>query len=388
MSKYTGHIDWLILLPVAGLMLFGVSFVYSASAAFAAVKTGSSETMFWNHALRILVGLVLIIVFSRIDYKIIKKYSYFGILAGIACLALVLLIGRDVKGASRWLDIGPFSFQPSELAKFALVAHLSVLIGSRDYSKLDFQSGMLPLLGWVAAVCGLIALQPNLSTASVIFLLSWLLMFIGNVKAKYLVRSALIGLALASVYAVSAPYRLRRILAFIGYGGGTEAEVVNYQLKQALIAFGSGGLFGVGPGESIQREFFLPESYGDFIFSVVGEEYGFFLGVLPVLLAFAIITWRGMRIAKNAPDMFGTLLATGMTCTLALYGFINAGVTCGLLPTTGLPMPFISYGGTSVLFSASAVGILLNISAQSGVYPRKKIIKEKAENTAPESQNI
>lgn len=374
MSKYTGHIDWLILLPVAGLMLFGISFVYSASAAFAAVKTGSSETMFWNHALRILVGLVIIIVFSRIDYRIIKKYSHYGLFAAIACLALVLLIGRDVKGASRWLDIGPLSFQPSELAKFALIGHLSLLIGSRDYSRLDFKTGMLPLLGWVAVVCGLIALQPNLSTASVIFLLSWLLMFIGNVRSQYLIRTAVVGIIIAGAYAVSAPYRLRRILAFIGYGEGTESEVVNYQLKQALIAFGSGGLFGVGPGESIQREFFLPESYGDFIFSVVGEEYGYFLGVLPIIVAFGVITWRGMRIAKNAPDMFGTLLATGITSTLALYGFINAGVTCGILPTTGLPMPFISYGGTSVLFSAAAVGVLLNISAQSGVYPRKKII--------------
>jgi len=152
-------------------------------------------------------------------------------------------------------------------------------------------------------------------------------------------------------------------------------EAVKYQLDQALIAFGNGGITGVGPGQSRQRDWFLPESYGDFIFSIVGEEYGF-LGIALLVGAFVLIMWRGYAVARKAPDSFGRLLAAGITTTLAIYAFVNAGVTCGILPTTGLPMPFISYGGSSVFFSAIAVGVLLNISSQAGVYRRQRAVAE------------
>ena len=194
------------------------------------------------------------------------------------------------------------------------------------------------------------------------------MMFLGDVRPRHLAVIVAVGLTAASIYAVSAEYRLQRLLAYIG-SADADKDVV-YQSSQALIAFGNGGITGVGPGQSRQRDWFLPESYGDFIFSIVGEEYGF-IGISIIILCFVVIMWRGYMIARKAPDSFGRLLAGGITTTLAVYAFVNAGVTCGLLPTTGLPMPFISYGGTSVLFSTIAVGILLNISSHAGVYKRK-----------------
>ncbi len=348
--------------------MFSVAFVYSASASFADVKFGSSEELVWNHAIRVLIGLTLMIVFAKIDYRVWQGTSATVLLVAIGFLLLVLVMGTEIKGASRWVRLGPVNFQPSELAKFALVIHAASLLSAGPAALQTWRRGIVPVLTWVLPVCILIALQPNLSTASVIFLIVMVMMFLADVRMQHLAIIVGTGLVAASVYAVSAEYRLRRLLVFIGKAEGDNP--VRYQLDQALIAFGNGGITGVGPGQSRQRDWFLPESYGDFIFSIVGEEYGF-LGVSLLIGAFVLIMWRGYAVAKKAPDAFGRLLAAGITTTLAVYAFVNAGVTCGILPTTGLPMPFISYGGSSVFFSAIAVGILLNISSQAGVYRRR-----------------
>lgn len=361
------NIDWLILLPIAGLLMFSVAFVYSASASFADVKYGSSEELVWNHAAKVLIGLVLMIVFAKIDYRSLQGISATTVLIGVGFLLMVLVMGTEIKGASRWVRLGPFNFQPSELAKFAVVLHTAHLLSSPRATLRHWKTGIVPVLGWMLPVVVLIALQPNLSTASVIFLIVMVMMFLADVNGKHLAAVVGAGAVIAAVYAVSAEYRLRRLMVFFGVG---EDEPVRYQLDQALIAFGNGGITGVGPGQSRQRDWFLPESYGDFIFSIVGEEYGF-IGVSLLIIAFVLIMWRGYTVAKKAPDAFGRLLAAGITTTLAVYAFVNAGVTCGVLPTTGLPMPFISYGGSSVFFSAIAVGVLLNISSQAGVYRRR-----------------
>lgn len=363
-----GHIDWLILLPVAGLLLFSIAFVYSASATFAAVKFGSSEQLFWNHAIRVLVGIATMIGMAKLDYRFWERTSGTIILLAIGFLVLVLITGSEIKGAARWVHLGPINFQPSELAKYALVLHCAVLLSNKRADNRNWRSLVLPVLGWTAPICLLIALQPNLSTATVILCIVITMMFLGDVRPRHLAVIVAVGLTAASIYAVSAEYRLQRLLAYIG-SADADKDVV-YQSSQALIAFGNGGITGVGPGQSRQRDWFLPESYGDFIFSIVGEEYGF-IGISIIILCFVVIMWRGYMIARKAPDSFGRLLAGGITTTLAVYAFVNAGVTCGLLPTTGLPMPFISYGGTSVLFSTIAVGILLNISSHAGVYKRK-----------------
>jgi len=361
------NIDWLILLPIAGLLMFSVAFVYSASASFADVKYGSSEELVWNHAVKVLIGLVLMIVFAKIDYRNLQGISATTVLIGVGFLLMVLVMGTEIKGASRWVRIGPFNFQPSELAKFAVVLHTAHLLSAPRATLRHWKTGIVPVLGWMLPVVVLIALQPNLSTASVIFLIVMVMMFLADVNGKHLAAVVGAGAVIAGLYAVSAEYRLRRLMVFFGVG---EDEPVRYQLDQALIAFGNGGITGVGPGQSRQRDWFLPESYGDFIFSIVGEEYGF-IGVSLLIVAFVLIMWRGYTVAKKAPDAFGRLLAAGITTTLAVYAFVNAGVTCGVLPTTGLPMPFISYGGSSVFFSAIAVGVLLNISSQAGVYRRR-----------------
>lgn len=363
-----GHIDWLILLPIAGLLMFSVAFVYSASSSFAAVKYGSSEQLFWNHALRVMIGLVLMIAFSRLDYRAWERMSATSLLIGVGFLMMVLLMGTEIKGASRWVRLGPINFQPSELAKFALVLHTAVLLSSHKALVRDWRKSILPVMAWTVPVCALIALQPNLSTATVVFLIVLSMLFLADVRPIHLAAVIGAGAVVGGIYAVSAEYRMKRLLAFFGSQDADQA--VEYQLDQALIAFGNGGITGVGPGQSRQRDWFLPESYGDFIFSIVGEEYGF-IGVALLIGCFVLIVWRGYGVARKAPDSYGRLLAGGITSTLALYAFVNAGVTCGLLPTTGLPMPFISYGGSSVFFSAIAVGVLLNISSHAGVYRRK-----------------
>ncbi|MCO6465752.1 MAG: putative lipid II flippase FtsW [Bradyrhizobiaceae bacterium] len=363
-----GHIDWFILLPVAALLMFSVAFVYSASATFAAVKFGSSEQMFWNHAIRVLLGIALMIGVAKLDYRFWERTSTSILLVAIGFLALVLLTGTQIKGAARWVHLGPINFQPSELAKYALVLHCAVLLSTVKDKTRNWKSTVLPVMAWTAPVCLLIALQPNLSTASVVLFVVITMMFLGDVRPIHLGVILAIGLVAGSIYAVSAEYRLQRLLAFIG-SSQADAAVV-HQSNQALIAFGNGGITGLGPGQSRQRDWFLPESYGDFIFSIVGEEYGF-IGITLIILCFVLIMWRGYMVARKAPDPFGRLVAGGITTTIAIYAFVNAGVTCGLLPTTGLPMPFISYGGSSVLFSTIAIGVLLNVSAHAGVYRRK-----------------
>jgi cell division protein FtsW len=370
MAKPGGHIDWLILLPVVGLMLFSIAFVYSASAPIAEMRFGQPERLFINHALRILAGIVTIIIFSRIDYHRWKKISKPLMFVAIALLIVVLFAGYNIKGASRWLFIGPLTFQPSELAKFALVVHFAVMLDRKQPVIKTFESGFLPFLFWTLVICLLIALQPNFSTTFVIYFIAMSMMFIGNTNLLHLGATTLVGLTAAGLYAVSAEYRLQRIMSFLGINPKSiDPETVNYQLRQALIALGNGGLFGTGPGQSRQSDLFLPESYGDFIFSIIGEEYGF-VGVVLIILTFGLIFWRGMMVARRAPDNFGYFLAVGVLITFAIYVFVNAGVNVGLLPTTGLPMPFVSYGGSAVLIYAAAIGILLNISAQSGIYPR------------------
>jgi len=363
-----GHIDWLILLPVAGLLMFSVAFVYSASSSFAAFKFGSSEQLFWNHALRVLIGLVLMIAVSRMDYRAWERMSATSLLIALGFLVMVLLMGTEIKGASRWVHLGPINFQPSELAKFAVVLHTAVLLSARKALVRDWRKSILPVMAWALPVCVLIALQPNMSTATVVFLIVLSMLFMADVRPIHLLTVIAAGGVAGGLYAVSAEYRLKRLMAYFGSDGADPA--VRYQVDQALIAFGNGGITGVGPGQSRQRDFFLPESHGDFIFSIVGEEYGF-IGIALLLGCFLLVVWRGYGVARKAPDAYGRLLAGGITTTLALYAFVNAGVTCGLLPTTGLPMPFISYGGSSVFFSTIAVGVLLNISSHAGVYRRK-----------------
>jgi cell division protein FtsW len=273
-----------------------------------------------------------------------------------------------VKGATRFLRFSGIGFQPSELAKYALVFHLCALLATKRETVRDFKKGFVPMMIWIGLVTLLVLAQPNFSNGAMIFLISLLMLFIGRAKLSHLLLTVSALVPPLLVYMVSAEYRMKRILSFFSGVPDTGGQA-NYQLWQAIIGFGNGGIFGLGPGQSRQRELFLPESYGDFVFAVVGEEYGL-VGAFFVLLLFLMILLRGMKIAKNTNDDFGRYLAIGITTSITLYALINAGVTIGLLPTTGLPMPFMSYGGSAMIFSSIAAGVLLNISSQTDMHPR------------------
>lgn len=356
-----------------GLMLFSIAFVYSASAFIAQARFGNYDKFFINHSVRVLFGFLVLFIFIKIDYHIYEKISKPLIFISLIPLILVFIIGSEINGAHRWIHISFFNFQPSELAKFALVIHLATLLNKRQEVIKEFKLGILPMLIWALIVCGLIAIQPNFSSATVIYLISLAMLFIGNANLYHLLYIIGVSFGGIVIYAIAAPYRMLRLMNYANIAtGNNDMNDVAFQTQQAIIAFGNGGIFGMGPGQSRQSQLFLPEAYGDFIYSIIGEEYGF-IGTFLILLIFGIMCWRGIKIAKNAPDLFGYFLAFGIIFTFGIYAFVSGGVNCGLLPTTGLPMPFISYGGTAILFYCAAMGILLNISKQANLYPKRDV---------------
>jgi len=368
MRTQRNHIDLVTLISVLVLMVFSLGVVYSASSSWAMEKFGESGRLLGSHAVKILAGLVMIFVFMQIDYHVYRRFTKPLLIGAILLLVVTLGLGGEVKGASRWLRLGGFSLQPSELAKYALLFHLCVLIATKQDRVRDFKSGYLPMMIWIGAVTVLVLLQPNFSTGVMIFAISLSMLLVGRAKLSHIALTVGSLVPLLVVYMLSAEYRMRRIMGFFG-GSSDAVGKINYQLNQGIIGFGNGGIFGVGPGESRQRDLFLPESYGDFAFSIVGEEYGL-IGTIFIVLLFLTILLRGVRIAKHARDDLGRMLAAGITVSITLYALINAGVTLGILPTTGLPMPFVSYGGSSMVFSSIAVGVLLNISSQTDLHPR------------------
>ncbi len=367
------HIDIATLIAVLILMVLSLGVVYSASSTWAMQKFGESSRLLNSHALKILIGIVALFVGMSIDYKKYRKLTKPVLIISVILLILTLGLGGETKGAARWLRFGGFGLQPSELAKFALLFHLCTLIAVKGDLMKDFKRGFLPMMIWIGSVSSLVMLQPNFSTGAMIILLSLVMLFMARTRFLHLIFTATALIPVLAAYMVSAPYRMARIKSFLT--GNPDSGTVNYQLWQGIIGFGNGGIFGLGPGESKQRDFFLPESYGDFVFSIVGEEYGF-IGTIFFMGMFLLIMLRGFKIAKAARDEFGRLLAIAITCTTTLYALVNAGVTLGILPTTGLPMPFVSYGGSSLVLSSFSIGVLLNISAQTDLHPRATSLPE------------
>ena len=367
--KHRNHIDILTLLAVVTLMMFSLGIVYSASATYALATFGESERMLTSHALKVLLGLIGMFIAMSVDYHKLQRFTKGAVIVAIAFLIVTFILGGEAKGATRWLRYNSVGFQPSEFAKYALLFHLCTLIAIKGELISDLKRGFIPMMVWISAVTGLVMLQPNFSMGSMIFLLSLVMLFMGRAKLSHLALTFAILVPVFLLYMLSAEYRRNRIMSF--FNGAGSGGKPNYQVEQGILGFGNGGMFGVGPGESKQRDFFLPESYGDFVFSIVGEEYGF-LGTIFFMGLFCLIMVRGFKIARHTTDVFGRNLAIAITCAITLYALINAGVTLGLLPTTGLPMPFVSYGGSSMVFSACAIGVLLNISSQTELHPRAR----------------
>ncbi|MGB5874589.1 MAG: putative peptidoglycan glycosyltransferase FtsW [Bacteroidota bacterium] len=368
MQTDRNHIDLPTLFAVLTLLVLSLGVVYSASSTWALTRHGGSEWLLGKHATKVFISFLTIFVFMRIDYKAFKRYTKPVLIGAVLLLLVTLAMGGEVKGASRWLRLGDVGFQPSEFAKYALLFHLCAMMAAKGEAVRDFNSGFLPMLVWIGTVTVLVLLQPNFSTAAMTIAISFVMLFVGRAKLRHVALTVSTLIPLLLVFAVGADYRLRRILAFLA-GSETDSDEANYQVWQGIIGFGNGGIFGLGPGASRQREGFLPQPFDDFVYSIIGEEYGL-IGTVLVVALFLIVMLRGMKIARYARDEFGMFLAIGITSTITLYGLVNAGVALGVLPTTGLPMPFVSYGGSSIFFSAIAIGVLLNISSQTDMYPR------------------
>ncbi|HLT24758.1 MAG TPA: putative peptidoglycan glycosyltransferase FtsW [Ignavibacteria bacterium] len=360
MTEEKGKIDIWILLPVLCLLIFSIGAVYSASSSFALDEFSDPTYLFKQHAMRVIASIVCIFLFAKIDYRYLQDISKPLIIISILLLLYIFIGGQTtVKGAARWIFIGPFSFQPSDLAKFTLMIYMAaLLVRKKDYAWMLYR-GYLPILFYLLLVTALVALQPNFSTSLIIFGTGILILMNSNVKKKHIMYTVVALIPIAIIFVLSKAYIIGRLTSHAEYTGGGDS---NYQLYQAIIGFGNGGLTGIGPGNSLQREFFLPEAHGDFIYSIIGEEYGF-IGTMAVLILFMVIMFRGFKISKEIKDDFGRYIAFGITAVITAYAVINMFVSTGIAPTTGVPMPFISYGGTAMIINSIAIGILLNISS-------------------------
>lgn len=351
-----------IIVSVSLLMLLGGVLVFSASGTYSQMKFNNFYYLFNSHLWKIFAAIGMMIIFALIPYELYKRYSKQAILGVVALLVITLLIAPTVKGASRWLDLGFVQFQPSDIAKIILIMHLATLIEKKYDIIHDFKNGLIYLLVWVFLISFLVLVQPNLSTSVIIVITSFTLLYIGGANFKHisftLAGAGAFGLSMMMLFAHSR----ERILSFID--GMSTGATMNVQVYQAKVALGSGGIFGRGIGNSRQSNLFLPESYGDFIFSILGEEYGFF-GTVITLLLYLTIFLAGLIIAKKATDKFGQLLAFGLSFNIIISAFINAGVVSGILPTTGITLPFISFGGTSIIVFGISIGIILNIAYQT-----------------------
>ncbi|HZK43350.1 MAG TPA: stage V sporulation protein E [Syntrophomonadaceae bacterium] len=358
-----GPPDFVLFVTTLILIGIGLVMVFSSSAVTANVRYDDAYYFFKKQLIWSMIGLIAMIVIMKINYLRLKGFALPLMVITIVCLILVITpLGTDVKGASRWLGVGILSFMPSELAKIAMVMFLARTLEVNLSKIKTITGGILPYLVLLLIVAGLIMKQPDLGTAFAISGTVFFMLMAAGAKWSHLGLIALTGIGgIAGIIAV-APYRMERFIAFINPWKYASDE--GFQTIQSLYALGSGGLFGMGLGRSRQKFFYLPEQHTDFIFAILGEELGF-IGAFFVIALFLLLAWRGFKIAINAPDTFGSLLATGLTVMITFQAIINIGVVSGALPVTGITLPFISYGGNSLLFTMIAVGLLLNISRYS-----------------------
>ena len=352
-----------VLTTTALLMAFGLVTLYAASYYNAQDVSSTPLAEVLSQLMGIALGAIVMAVMLRIDYRILQKPIYSSSLLCVSLLLLVLVaipgIGKSLNGSRRWLRLGPVSFQPSELAKYSAMLHMARLLSQSRRNVRRFFTGLLPALLMPCVMFALILLQPNLSTAGSIVIAAGLMAMLAGAKWLHLGLAGCCGLAVGVFYAFSEDYRRARMLSFRDPFAMMSKE--GYQLSQSLMAFGSGGLFGMGLGQGRQKYAFLPYPESDFIFAVVGEDLGLF-GCLALLALFALFIFFGLRVAIRCPDRFGSLLAGGITCMIGVQSMMNMAVVTGLMPTTGQPLPFFSAGGTSIAVLMGAVGLLLNIS--------------------------
>lgn len=357
-------IDYALLCGLLLLLFIGVVMVYSSSSYYALYQKDvyNTEYYFIKEITWVIVGIIGMAATMSIDYHIYKKFTPWLVMITIALLVIVLFVGADINGAVRWIRLGPLSFQPSELAKYVMVLYLALLIDKRKGKIKKFGEGTIFYLCIAAIFAVLILLEKNLSITAIIMMVAFIMILVGGAKISHLLSLIPVGLAAGLALIFTQSYRLDRLTSFLNPWADPSGD--SYQLIQSLYALGSGGIFGVGLGNSRQKALFMPEPHNDFIFSIIGEELGL-IGCIFIIVLFMFIVIRGATIAVKSRDNYGFLLAIGIISVIAIQAIINIAVVSGSMPVTGVPMPFISYGGTSLVFNLGAMGILLNISRQS-----------------------
>ncbi len=353
--------DYLILFVVFTLLTAGLIMILSASSIRAHELYGDSFYLFRHQLIWSVIGILAMFIFMNIDYHFYKKYSRKILLFSFILLIIVLIpgIGRVAGGSRRWLALGPVGIQPSEVAKIGIVIYTAQFLAVKNERIPSFFKGVLPPLSIFGIIFFLILMEPDLGTGITIAGTFFIMLFAAGIKISHLLMLMATSMPLFIYFILSEDYRRERLFAFIN--PWADPLDTGYHIIQSLIALGTGGLFGVGVGNSKQKFLYLPEPGTDFIFAILGEEFGF-IGALFILILYFILLWRGLKISLSCPDLFGSYLAIGITGMIIVQAIINIGVVTSSMPVTGITLPFISYGGTSLVIMLSAIGILLNIS--------------------------
>jgi cell division protein FtsW len=369
---HPGELRWetrLLAVVTATMVVFGIASMYGAASLLSS-KSGANIGLNYTitQVTGAIAGGIALLIVSRIDYRIWQRFAWPLLLVTLAFLLIPLLpftyrIAPLTNGARRWVDVGLVNFQPSELARLVIVIWCAMLAAKKGEQVRQFKKGVLPFLLVIGLVAGLILLEPNLSMATLVGLLGMLVLFTAGAKIGHFLLLAFAAVLLVANQIKDVEYRIRRLTAFMD--GGSATSDAGFQLTQSIIGFGSGRVLGLGFGEGQQKLGYVPYAYSDFLFSTIGEEWGF-LGVCVVVLLFTLFCWMGFRIARTASDPFGQYLAVGLTAAIGITAFLHMAVTMGLMPTTGLTLPFMSHGRSSLMISLVGTGILINIGRQRG----------------------
>jgi len=357
----TGNVRINLFTVTVILICIGIVIIYSASSIYAWERYGDSLFFLKRHLIFVALGALFAFSAMGMNYSRLRRWAKPLLVFSIFLLILVLIpgIGREVGGARRWFRFGRISFQPSEMVNLVMIIYLADFISRKEEKIKTFSKGFLPPIFVLGFTSLLILMQPDLGTTMALGIVVFIMLFIAGISPAYLISLVLVSMPALFVLIFSVPYRRMRILSFVN--PWMDPKGSGFQIIQSLIALGSGGIFGQGLGHSKQKLFYLPAAHTDFIFSIIGEELGL-LGTVGIIILFIIFIHQGLKIIKNSPDRFGYFLSLGLVLMICLKAAINIGVSCGLLPTKGLPLPFISYGGTSFVFDLVSVGLLLNIA--------------------------
>ncbi|MGH4050416.1 MAG: stage V sporulation protein E [Clostridium sp.] len=356
-----GQIDFVLFAIIMLLVAIGVVMVYSAGSYYAAFKFNDPEYYLKKQGMWAILGGIFMVIAMKIDYHIIKKYT--GILMIITIILLLAVFAFDpINGSKRWIPLGIANFQPSEIAKYIIVVYMAKSLDLKGEKVKEFMKGVVPYLMVSGFYAGLILMEPNLSIAAVIMIVTVVILFAVGAKLVHLfaIGGSLVGAVIVLIFTAS--YRMKRLMNFTD--PFADSQGAGYQLVQSLLALGSGGVTGSGIGQSRQKCLYIPEPHTDFIFAIIGEELGL-IGCAFIILLFIVFIWRGIKTAVTAIDMYGTILAIGITSVVGVQAIINIAVVTGSMPVTGVPLPFISYGGSALVINMFAMGILLNVSRQT-----------------------